>query len=1109
MKKIHSSDITIETVGDTGKFALKVDGENQGFYDTKEAADQAKAELEGSSGSSGGLFSIKELSSSMVEEPIPILEQDGWTLYKYPGGHYLDAPEIMDFGESMRVSFWENSKGETKASYDFPEYVPDAVKGAILDYGIGYLAEENSRKEAARNDRAKVRDEAMGEGQIKSSVPKGKKVQSGSSINTRIKGTIEGYLEAILFTESEELEGMSIYDFGEEARIIAGEACGRFLLKADTILDQADTSDDQIGHDFWLTRNGHGAGFWDSPELYGGKDNADALTEIADGFGYSEAYLGDDGTIMISDVRLENMTVQSKADKVNSGYWDERRGPNGYETGDSLVQQGIEEDSEGNPIDDIDGKYRYNKSTDSYDRIDQSISNKKVSEDMSITRILSAAASFGISIKSAKSTNDLLPLADELTELFTELNSHGDQAKASRVKKLRNEILNLYGIEVAYYEKQKANGEVSNQGEEIMESKKEIFKAFKASSNYLAKLESKKIKFAKLTSAFPIFSEEDTENPVDELEQGSLVLVVTPDSGEVFISPDGENFTEVEISEGDFEEEEEVSEDSIFDDEFEEASFGNKMEGFSSMSASKQRLKSDSDVNTLGLHGNVKDAAKNEDGVPTHDRDGQVDPSGLADTPLPQAPEEPDTPANNAFGLTDEIGDSPGSVAGFVDDGKLPGSDAAAIKVTKVSEDGSVDADILAFSGKGNIGFASKILSFTIPNGEKVLQGVSIYANEYQLVSGKAWSQIKQAILSKAKAKKSVMSGVSNNKEVSKRIQETILEYFDSYEDMMRELENAVEIFGPGWKAGMGLAEGGTFAVYTDDQRAEIAGWLEQDPKEAERFSDDKVFHTYVSLMGREVSNILGNKNYIKPKDGGKKGTVAEDDTQGIDQGVIEQSINVKSATSAKINKTFVNVSEKKAYIVKSGKFCTACVKAPLIVSSTKGAEYVTFVKIGDSYLSNKGYMFSATKLRSMGYPQYVVIANDTKNRANFFSKKSLKVGNYLDTVLSDIDTKYFNRVVSAYNNKLRETSRNISKLMKSNKDLHARLQAQVQQLRMTNKNLVNQQRKLQESLENQKKVNTNLVRSQQQKRVVQIQEDPIQSKRVSDRAELLASMYS
>ena len=36
-------------------------------------------------------------------------------------------------------------------------------------------------------------------------------------------------------------------------------------------------------HDFWLTRNRHGAGFWDSPEIWG--DDADHPTESAQGFG--------------------------------------------------------------------------------------------------------------------------------------------------------------------------------------------------------------------------------------------------------------------------------------------------------------------------------------------------------------------------------------------------------------------------------------------------------------------------------------------------------------------------------------------------------------------------------------------------------------------------------------------------------------------------------------------------------------------------------------------------------------------------------------------------------------------------------------------------------
>ena len=37
---------------------------------------------------------------------------------------------------------------------------------------------------------------------------------------------------------------------------------------------------DRAGHDFWLTRNGHGAGFWDGD--YG--EDGDALTEVAKRF---------------------------------------------------------------------------------------------------------------------------------------------------------------------------------------------------------------------------------------------------------------------------------------------------------------------------------------------------------------------------------------------------------------------------------------------------------------------------------------------------------------------------------------------------------------------------------------------------------------------------------------------------------------------------------------------------------------------------------------------------------------------------------------------------------------------------------------------------------
>lgn len=52
----------------------------------------------------------------------------------------------------------------------------------------------------------------------------------------------------------------------------------------------------RAGHDFWLTRNNHGAGFWDGdwPEPF-----SDELTKAAKAFGECNLYVGDDGRIYL------------------------------------------------------------------------------------------------------------------------------------------------------------------------------------------------------------------------------------------------------------------------------------------------------------------------------------------------------------------------------------------------------------------------------------------------------------------------------------------------------------------------------------------------------------------------------------------------------------------------------------------------------------------------------------------------------------------------------------------------------------------------------------------------------------------------------------------
>jgi len=54
------------------------------------------------------------------------------------------------------------------------------------------------------------------------------------------------------------------------------------------------TDDEMAEHDFWLTRNGHGAGFWDRDWQ---EEVGDVLTEACNNLGEVNLYVGDDGKI--------------------------------------------------------------------------------------------------------------------------------------------------------------------------------------------------------------------------------------------------------------------------------------------------------------------------------------------------------------------------------------------------------------------------------------------------------------------------------------------------------------------------------------------------------------------------------------------------------------------------------------------------------------------------------------------------------------------------------------------------------------------------------------------------------------------------------------------
>ena len=95
--------------------------------------------------------------------------------------------------------------------------------------------------------------------------------------------------------------------------------------------------------------------------------------------------------------------------------------------------------------------------------------------------------------------------------------------------------------------------------------------------------------------------------------------------------------------------------------------------------------------------------------------------------------------------------------------------------------------------------------------------------------------------------------GTSNRKEVSENIQAHILEYYDSPDDFIQQMD-AMDYLPTKWKAGEEIARGGSYLIYNGDM-ADFLNDLKINPK-GKSFSDEKAFNTYTSLIGRESAKL-------------------------------------------------------------------------------------------------------------------------------------------------------------------------------------------------------------------------------------------------------------
>lgn len=117
---------------------------------------------------------------------------------------------------------------------------------------------------------------------------------------TYLYSFVDGYIECALWAglDHHDPEAARPLDENHDADDLSFDAVADIAIECKTFIDEndmdlADIEPSQAGHDFFLTRNGHGAGYWDR----GLGDIGDRLTKACKPHGTSELYVGDDGKL--------------------------------------------------------------------------------------------------------------------------------------------------------------------------------------------------------------------------------------------------------------------------------------------------------------------------------------------------------------------------------------------------------------------------------------------------------------------------------------------------------------------------------------------------------------------------------------------------------------------------------------------------------------------------------------------------------------------------------------------------------------------------------------------------------------------------------------------
>jgi hypothetical protein len=207
------------------------------------------------------------------------------------------SPEAYDKMAASAVSFASYYTTDNRGD-DVPAWAPPPEVADAIAKATEWATDEEGR----------------GQYQVRRS-PKGKptlaerQVAAKRPARPKLDPFTRAYVEAALWSSTDESDeqggdpldkNYGIEDIDPKTMAAMVRDCADFQKRFDHLIEDDDSPAirrwgrwELAGHEFWLTRNGHGAGFGDGnfPK------HDDELSDIAETYGYFELYVGDDGVI--------------------------------------------------------------------------------------------------------------------------------------------------------------------------------------------------------------------------------------------------------------------------------------------------------------------------------------------------------------------------------------------------------------------------------------------------------------------------------------------------------------------------------------------------------------------------------------------------------------------------------------------------------------------------------------------------------------------------------------------------------------------------------------------------------------------------------------------